>query len=335
MALVLAACGGDDSGSTNSTSSGPTTAASTTLDSGAIPGSDTTAGGDTTAPQGTNVTSETSLSSDTTEAPGSDTSVVLDTVDTTPVPDDTDPPAQASLPADGPATVGGIDLPAGTVLIANEQRLAWITNEPVPGAAAVWKSLYDVRAETGLYPVLLYDDGEPAGWELDRFFPNQPNELDNLVLTDVYTNAAELYLEAPRTFSGLAPASSGPEDVAAADALVASLVDTRILLVEAPRGADALSSMGWTGNATYDSTEAIAVAVRSWEDRYGARVVAVGPNSIVLSVTRPPAASSEAAPLSEELLLVDPDLETPGSPVNVVALGDALIGQPMWTLWWA
>ncbi len=335
MVLATAACGGDDSGSTISDIAGATTATSTALGSDTTVDSDTTPGGETTAPQSTQGADDTSTVSDSTGAPGSDTSVVLDTVDTTPVPDDTEPPAQVSLPGDGPATVGGIDLPAGKVLLGNDQRLAWITDEAVPGAAAVWKALYDVRAQTGLYPVLLYDDGEPAGWELDRFFPNQPNELDNLALTEVYTNAAELYLDTPRTFNGLAPASSGPEDAAAADALVATLADTRILLVESPRGADALSSMGWTGNATYDSTEAIAVAIRSWEDRFGARVVAVGPSSVVMSVARPPATSAESAPLSEELVLIDPDLETPGPPVNVVQLGDALIAQHLWTLWWA
>ena len=260
---------------------------------------------------------------------------VLPTDDTTPVPEDTDPPPQLGLPADGPATVGGVDLPAGRVLLGSDQRLAWITDETVPGTASVWKTLYDARSATGLYPVVLLDDGLERGWEAEVFFANQPFELDKLVLDEVMQHAADSYLDEPRPYDGLAPGSSGVADEAAADAAASGIPDGRILLVEAPRGGDALSFMGWTGNATYDTAEAIAVVIRSWEDRFGARVVAVGPTTVVLTIANPPATPDEAAALSKELVLIDPDLEQADTaPVTVVALGEALIGQHLWTLWW-
>ena len=108
----------------------------------------------------------------------------------------------------------------------------------------------------------------------------------------------------------------------------------RSLLVETKRGADALSLMGWTGNAIYDTTESLVVVVRTWEERYGARVVAAGPNSLTLAVSKPPATSEEAAAVSTEMVLMDPALEQGGAPIPVVSLGDGLIGLTLWTLWW-
>jgi hypothetical protein len=319
--LVPLACSGDDKGATpTSATAGPNSSAAgaPTSTSATGPGSTDTPGASTSVAPGT-TTADTA---------------VLDTLDTAPLPEDTDPPAQEKLPADGPATVAGIALPAGKVLVSSDTRLAWITDDKVPGTAAIWQKLWAAAPSTGLYPVMVRDDDQQPGWEAQQFFPNQPGEIDKMKLEDVLTNSAQINFTPPREFKGLAPASSGPEDVAAAEALVAALPDAKIALVESRRGADALSFMGWTGNATYDVAEAVAVAVRSWEERYGARVVVVGPNSLTLVITKPPATSAEAAALSQELVLIDPDLEVPGAVIPTVALNDGLLGQHQWTFWW-
>ena len=319
--FVPLACSGDDKGatSTSGTVAPSNSAAGTSTSTSATPPGSTGATGASTS-----------------SAPGvtSRDTAVLDTLDTAPLPVDTDPPAQEKLPADGPATVAGIALPAGKVLVNSDTRLAWITDDKVPGTAAIWQKLWAAAPSTGLYPVMVRDDDQQPGWEPQQFFPNQPGEIDKLKLEDVLTNSAQNNFTPPRTFGALAPASSGPEDVAATEALIAGLPDAKIALVQSTRGADALSFMGWTGNATYDVAEAVVVAVRSWEERFGARVVEVGPNSLTLAITKPPAASAEAAALSQELVLIDPDLEVPGGVVPTVALNDGLLGQHLWTFWW-
>ena len=314
--LLATACSGDDSSTTPDTTSAPVVSGATTTTSAEDPGETTIPDAD----PGDTLPDETGSSEF--EAPPD------------PVVEDTEPPAQEKLPAEGPATVGGVDLPSGHVIEQIEQRLAWITDEPVEDAGQKWLELYRAYPETGLYPVLLVDDDQPAGWEIDSLFPNQPFELDNYNLADVLQFSAENNFDPPRTSNGPGGPSSGPQDADASEALIAALPDARIALVETPRGADAISYMGWTGNATYDTTEAIATAVRSWEERYGARVVQAGPNSLTIAIDRPPANSDEAAALSEELVLLDPDLEAGGAPIPVVELGDGLLGQHLWTLWW-
>jgi hypothetical protein len=53
-------------------------------------------------------------------------------------------------------------------------------------------------------------------------------------------------------------------------------------LVAVERGADALTVAGWRG------WENLATVLRDWEDRYGARVIAAGFDTLQLSVAAPP-----------------------------------------------
>ena len=250
------------------------------------------------------------------------------------------------LPADGPATVAGIGLPTGRVVSNAGVRLAWISDAAVPDSGAVWRRLDDAAASSGLIPILIGPDDRSDAtpgedWTTTGLVAGDPTALDHLSAVDVLTVSGALHFHPARPFRGLAAAEFVPGDSAATDRLVAALPDARIALVDSPRGADALSSLGWNGNSSYDSTEAVAVVVRSWEDRFGARVVEVGPNSLTLGIDRPPRDAAQAGLLSDELVLVDPDLAGmhPGvaasPPTGMVALGDALIGCHFCTLWWS
>jgi hypothetical protein len=269
-----------------------------------------------------------------TTIPLPDDSDVVESVDPVDIPPDTDPPAQEGLPADGPATVAGVALPSGALLETNGARLAWITDDNVPDVGAKWLALYAAREQTGLYPVILIDRDEPR-WERDSFFPNAPEEIDQLKLEEVFQSWAESFFDTPPKLPDLTVAST-TENVAAADAAVKAFTSGRLALVESPRGADALSYMGWTGNSYYDSAEALALVVRSWEDRFGARVVAVGREELVVVLTRPPATAAAARSVSDELLLADPDIESGDIPkgVEIVKVGSGLAGQPVWHFWW-
>lgn len=312
LCMVPAACSSDDGGA--STTSGASTSGATTPDTTTA----TTASGSETTVAGTD-----SATND---------SVVLES---TPEVPESDPPAQENLPGDGAATVGGVSLPAGRVIITSDQRLTWITDSVVPGTGAVWLQLLAASADTGLYPIIVRNDDQKDGWWNEQLFPNQPAEIPNMKLEDALSEAGEFNFDPPRTFTALAPASSGTADEAAADAAITGLPDGRIALVQSTRGGDALSFMGWTGNATYGPTESMSLAANSWAERYGARVVAVGPNSLTLAIANPPATSAEAAALTAEMVLLDPDLETGGAPIPVVATGDGLLTLRLWTFWWS
>jgi Domain of unknown function (DUF4253) len=62
----------------------------------------------------------------------------------------------------------------------------------------------------------------------------------------------------------------------------------RLGLVAARRPADVLAVVGWTGAMNYHATSApLACVLRSWEDRFGARLVRLGFDTMDLLVERP------------------------------------------------
>src|SRR5262249_60396920 len=66
-----------------------------------------------------------------------------------------------------------------------------------------------------------------------------------------------------------------------------SLGAARIGLVPASRSADVLPLIGWTPSDQSDALP-IAAVVRSWEERFGARLLEIGFAEIRLLVHRPP-----------------------------------------------
>jgi uncharacterized protein DUF4253 len=64
--------------------------------------------------------------------------------------------------------------------------------------------------------------------------------------------------------------------------------NARIGLVPASRPADILQRLGWDGACNHRTSLEIAAVLRSWEDRYGARLLEVGFADIRLFVGRLP-----------------------------------------------
>jgi hypothetical protein len=110
----------------------------------------------------------------------------------------------------------------------------------------------------------------------------------------------------------------------------------RLGLARADRGADALAAAGWTGPANYTSdTGQIAAIVRSWEDRFGVRVVAAGFADLYLSVTAPPATRDEALDVAAEHFAFCPDNVWQGAhPNKLTGYAEQLIGLNSWVFWW-
>jgi uncharacterized protein DUF4253 len=73
-------------------------------------------------------------------------------------------------------------------------------------------------------------------------------------------------------------------------------------------------------------------ALRSWEDRFGARLIEVGYADLRLLVERPPR-SLEAAQrvAAEHVVLAD---ECTGDGQTIPCVAPRLVNGPIWTFWW-
>lgn len=258
------------------------------------------------------------------------------------------------LPEDGEVRLASVVLPPGTRQFAEsdpDNPVAWVTSVPVTGAGRIWQALSHVRAETGLTPVLL-GDAEP---DPDVF--REPHDLAEVesrgAVTVLESRWAEsfppdetgLWAKALAPFSarfpGLAePTGTSVTHVAHCEALE-TFASALICLVSADRPADILPVIGWAGpDLQYPDCVSIASVLRSWEDRFGARLLHVGPGAeIRLLVSRPPDALTHALPIAAELLALGhayiDDYRKPRADLTTVSgIASAIVGNPVWGLWW-
>ena len=205
------------------------------------------------------------------------------------------------LPPEGDLDIAGVKLPAGRLIHPEPPRgLRRIGRVPEPAlwlstefddAPAAWLALKDRLDGSGLVPLLLSAlKGQPERpWAAGELAPEDPDVVDGLELTEVITElwdggvpdededpeeTAELLAPFGRKFPGLAPATSRLADVGELAAATATVdLPAGIGLVRADRPADALVSSGWHGAANIlDSPAPLALVLRSWEERFGARL---------------------------------------------------------------
>jgi len=160
---------------------------------------------------------------------------------------------------------------------------------------------------------------------------------------DMLSTQDRLAVTAPfgQRWPGLAPRPedrAGPE--ATADQLGSDLLidhpTMRLGLIAAERGADALTAAGWSGPANYtNDTAEISAVLRSWEDRFGVRVVLAGHATLYLSVAAPPTTPSEALQVAAEHFAFCPDNIWQGTkPYTLAAYAKRLIGEHSWAFGW-
>ncbi|KAB2342406.1 DUF4253 domain-containing protein [Actinomadura rudentiformis] len=244
-------------------------------------------------------------------------------------------------------------LPPGRLIVPEDFRvppqwvgkeILWVSDEPLPDADHLWARLYGAHTETGLYPLLL------CGHFRDADRPWHAGELGYWPVGTIDVLGAEGVLRrmwesvTPDEFGewrGLAPpaGSSGHgadlmDPGLAAQELAASYAAKEhplIGLVPAGRGADALTLCGWNGPLNHTNhTQEISAVVRTWEDRFGARVVAVGFDTLHVSVAAPPLTLEHARHLADEHLAFCPD--NIGDDFERYAAG--LVGARQWSFWW-
>jgi Domain of unknown function (DUF4253) len=108
---------------------------------------------------------------------------------------------------------------------------------------------------------------------------------------------------------------------------------TRIGLAVADRPADVLVRIGWTGGDAYPLP--IAAVLRSWEDRFGARLLQIGFDRIRILVQRPPRTADAALRVAAEHYVFSDECQHETYVRGTVPdLALWALSLPLWTFWW-
>lgn len=208
-------------------------------------------------------------------------------------------------------------------------------------------------SETGLYAEKQRDDarrpwhaGELAPIPAGRIDGEDPAQILAAQWADVvpgrdYGPGEEETDPVPYpSWPGLAGSASGdadPDQTAAAIATAPGGVqrltghdeDPYLGLTQAADGAAAITATGWMPPA--NAAEEIAAVVRSWQQRFGARLCALGFDSIGLAVAWPPQSAEHAQRLAAEHFAFCPDLR---SMTTFSEYAESLVGNQVWNFWW-
>jgi hypothetical protein len=259
--------------------------------------------------------------------------------------------ATDSLPAEGELRIGAVMLPAGRRVVPMDgpgEPVAWVTTEPVADAGLAWSALSDVQQQTGLVPILLASGEESE----DHFFysPADVSQLDDLDAADVLAGLwdgrmpseddedddhwAEIRRPFSRQFPGLAPHEDTKLSMAQLHEALRSLPAAPIALVPAARPADVLPTVGWLASDQLQTQLPVAAILRSWEARFGARLLAVGPGAqIRLLVERPPRTAEAAQAIAAEHFAFCDECAGQGLR-DIPRITASLVNAPTWTFWW-
>jgi hypothetical protein len=252
-------------------------------------------------------------------------------------------------------------LPPGRFLSSGAVRV-WVSDEFPQDVDQLWPRLLSEQKACGLVPLLCWPDAMGRSLGLDH--------VDAVRLEEVLAADFAAYRRrrlpcwtdptpapAPQgiepwphdpgppfeQWPGLAPqmpaAPADPTPEAAAASLVAWFSETgqfgldecQLVLVPARRGSDALASIGWSAEAPLPL---LCALLRSWEDRFGAQVVAVFGSELHVSVARPPVDAEHANLLALEHVLSTATniVDDPPTPFPEYAMD--LVGRTRWSFWW-
>jgi hypothetical protein len=271
------------------------------------------------------------------------------------------------LPGEGELRVGSVRLPSGKQVCGTGPAhgdeavaVAWVTIEDVPEPGRVWAALSAESPTTGLMPFLLgHLPGEPSRpWDTEEFWDlADPAGIDGFDVAglleenwDGATHEGEpeqwaeedpqfvAYIEATiapfgRGFPGLAPPADTPLDPGELDEVLGSLPARRIGLARANRPADVLPLIGWSGATnSYRNSLPIAAVLRSWEDRFGARLLEIGFADLSVLASRPPRTTEHAQRLAAEQWTFSNECGT--GLTDIPAITAQLLSSPIWRFWW-
>jgi hypothetical protein len=229
--------------------------------------------------------------------------------------------------------------------------VAWVSDRAV-GCGLIWSEAAGRSAESGLQPFLLrgmdggsarpWDTGEQVGEPADieaagSMDPAQalegwwPGPSEEELAAD--EELREMFGPFGERFPGLAPAVEQELDPELMRrAVIQYTRDARIGLVPAARPADILPRIGWAGACNNRTASELAVVLRSWEDRFGARLLEVGYADIRLLVSRPPQTLEAAQPIAAEHMAFSDEAHK--GPNRIPEIASAIVNNPFWDFWW-
>ncbi|MEV0456647.1 DUF4253 domain-containing protein [Catellatospora methionotrophica] len=219
----------------------------------------------------------------------------------------------------------------------------WVSDEPV--TPHQWTACRTAHPRSGLWPVLMYDlpcaviddEADPDRWQAMR-------RIDEIDVEALMASAACWDgtgwdgTDFRQSWQGLASPGvpQEPADARADRSIVdwPSQEPCRLMLVPADRSADVVASIAWRlfNQDLVDPIESSAI-LRSWEDRFGARVTHLGDGVLTLSVAAPPADRSAALRVVAEHLVFCAD-SLSNDPDDFSAHLDHLISGDPWSFWW-
>lgn len=258
------------------------------------------------------------------------------------------PPGVAELFADG--GIGrslSVSLPDGSVVWPDpgypqhgpvKRPAFWISDDPAP--PGLWARLRAEHASSGLWPVMFEDVAQP--WSAGQIAPEPVAEID---LYDPAAFMAEVWADWVDPVVDLTPFdrySPGPaapgapldDPDAVADRYAELLAGRPLGLVPAGRGADAPTALGWQGARHHNPwTAPLSAVLRSWEDRFGARLVGIGFNTLDLTVAAPPVTTRHALHVAAEHWAFCPEVIVQG-PGSLEGHAEQITGARMWSFFW-
>lgn len=269
------------------------------------------------------------------------------------------------LPEDGEVRLGSLILSGRRVgaTSGSGEPVAWITDEPVPVAGRIWLALSAMAAETGLQPVLNVASGYGNPPEAVFFAPCDVTALDQMSASEILAGLwaqkavviedgraleegdpgfdptlAEQYQPFSQQFPGLAPASGGVLTIAETLHAVDSLPAAHVCLGPASRAADLAAVVGWVATDAWPSALPVSAVLRSWEDRFGARLIQMGPGAeIRLLVGRPPRTTAAAQAITAELWAFCDAWVDQYHEIELTAIPEIVphvLNGAIWGFWW-
>ncbi|MEU9110499.1 DUF4253 domain-containing protein [Streptomyces sp. NPDC048483] len=240
----------------------------------------------------------------------------------------------------------GLELSAGRLIDGTmdgtwPEPLLWCAVDDAFGGSVLAEPKWQ---RAGLYPVFLEaaEEGEPGHLWDEALWPENSSSPDSFNVEETLRSWWSECADAP--WPGLAPRREWDKDedpVETASATAEGLIDFEVLdtprlaLVPVTRGADVLPAIGWTGPVNHGSDMApFAAVLRSWEERFGIRVVALGFDTLRVSVAAPPRTAKEARAIAAEHLAFCPDNITQGWHHTFDEYARSLVDRHQWAFWW-
>lgn len=235
-----------------------------------------------------------------------------------------------------------VSLPDGDMVDIDEEPAFWISYDPAP--TGLWAQLREQSHLTGLWPVLVNDD-EP--WWHDVAAPEAVSYIDQHDPTEFMAEIWRRWVDrangnvdllAPfgEHCPGLTASGAKARDPEAVADWHASMIEPEspfLALVPVYRGADAITAMGWEGALGHSETVPLSAMVRTWEERFGARLVRVGRNSLTLSIAGPPVVEEHALHVAAEHWAFCPDNLERGAGA-LIDYGKDIQEQITWNFTW-